>query len=609
MPHDATQEFSGLMQLKSSSKLILDDPKRVQKVLDRGEAFRLKRERKRQAVSRVNGSNGQMNEDSDDEDIVEQLGLQLDQAKISNALEPEKRFIPQPQFDRILTFESVYRVVSTLRCFRKEPNKRELAKQIYYGNSDGSKGPAVKLLAVLVGIEKVEDFAKHFKDGVRDSCLPLQPTGATKDQFLKCRKHGMHSTINSYLRPQIRESFSQWSHTLNAPFIKWEPSLHSHYVLETGDIIPVEIIDKVTQDDSSDTTQKDALSGGGNTYGGFSEVYKVKIHDGHWDFGDHGIRHPQEFFALKKLTSHNRNSFDLELSSLLFTGQNYKKKHLIQLLATFEVVNPAAGGLSTYYLLFDWAEGDLSKFWQSNEGLVGKKSHCIWMAEQFHEISEALQCVHNDRAPTMRYLENRDSNEDLYGRHGDIKPGNFLWFHSNSFPGLLALSDFGLGRLHTQVSRSKQDPRNIERSASYRCPEFDLPFGQVSPRSDIFSLGCVLLEYVTWFFLGFDAVENVFPGKRLSNDIYGFESDIFFSVKDKQAHIKPSVLSWIHKLQHRPDCSWYLWDLLEVIKNGMLEPNSDNRIRANQLTKRMHELLKACKADDDYYLGTRRPLK
>ncbi|KAJ0274146.1 hypothetical protein COL940_009476 [Colletotrichum noveboracense] len=298
MPHDATQEFSGLMQLKSSSKLILDDPKRVQKVLDRGEAFRLNRERKQQAVCRVNGSNGQMNEDSDDEDIVEQLGLQLDQAKTSNALEPEKRFIPQPQFDRILTFESVYRVVSTLRCFRKEPNKKELAKKIYYGNSDGSKGPAVKLLAVLVGIYKVEDFAKHFKDGVRDSCLPLQPTGATKDQFLKCRKHGMHGTINSYLRPEIRENFSKWSHTLNAPFIKWEPSLHSHYVLETGDIIPVEIIDKVTQDDSSEATQKDAPSGGGNTYGGFSEVYKVKIHDGHWDFGDHGVRYMFPTFQL-----------------------------------------------------------------------------------------------------------------------------------------------------------------------------------------------------------------------------------------------------------------------------------------------------------------------
>lgn len=60
------------------------------------------------------------------------------------------------------------------------------------------------------------------------------------------------------------------------------------------------------------------------------------------------------------------------------------------------------------------------------------------MATQFYEISEALQSVHNDRAPTLSYLEDRDSNKELYGRHGDIKPGKLLHLLSSSaFPLLI----------------------------------------------------------------------------------------------------------------------------------------------------------------------------
>ncbi|GJC89562.1 hypothetical protein ColLi_12400 [Colletotrichum liriopes] len=183
--------------------------------------------------------------------------------------------------------------------------------------------------------------------------------------------------------------------------------------------------------------------------------------------------------------------------------------------------------------------------------------------------------------------------------------GNFLWFHTSTFPGLIALSDFGLGRLHTQVSRSKQDPKNIERTATYRSPEFDLPFGKVSPRSDIFSLGCVMLEYVTWFLMGLDAVEKVFPDARSERDIYGFDSDVFFSIKNEKAFLKPSVAKWIKELQNHQNCSWYIWDLLEIIKDRMLDPNGETRIPANQLTKRMKALQAVCLSESEYYLGVR----
>ncbi|KAF6824935.1 protein kinase domain-containing protein [Colletotrichum musicola] len=592
--------------IKKPEKLILDDPSRVAKVRDRGESFRLRKQQEQYRSSRQTSNGGvrDRNDSKPDNRLIDKIAIELDEAKTSCPLEPDKLFVPNPDFAKILTFDRVRRIVFALECLRKEKKKEELAREIYYGRSDGS-GHAVKLLAVLIGMNKAEDFLKHLSDGMRDSCLPLRKITANKYRYLECQWHRSHATLNGYGRPGDRDNFATWSYALNAPFIKWESRYHSHYILDTGDVIPMETVDKVKHEDSPTGAAKNVSHDSDNTYGGFSEVYKVKLHNGHWDFGDHGIRHPQGFFALKKLTSHKSIDLNLEVSSLLFSDKKYDKKHLIQLLATFEVVNHATG-VSTFYLLFDWAEGSLNKFWQSNQNLVGNKKHCFWMARQFYEISDALQSVHNERARTMQYLQDRASNDALYGRHGDIKPGNFLWFHSNTLPspGLLALSDFGLGRLHTQVSRSKQDPKNIERTATYRCPEFDLPDGKISPRSDIFSFGCVLLEYVTWFLMGLDAVENTFANSRLETDINGIEADIFFSIQQQEASVKPAVAAWIQRLRNLPTCSWYISDLLEVIRDKMLEPDSNKRISSSQLTKRMLELLKGCEADSEYYMGS-----
>ncbi|OHW97772.1 protein kinase [Colletotrichum incanum] len=593
-------QIPDVMGLVQGGKLILDDNKRVSKIYDRGASVRSNCSTLGHHNPHTERSDHPLNE----QDVIGDIAAELDEAKVSYVIEPDKKFIPHVQFKKILTFDRVRLAVHGLDCFSGQKDKDKLAREIYYGSHDKKKAPCVKLLAVLIGIDVANDMAQHMlTDGMSDACLPLQKEAVDGHQYLGCREHGRHRTINQYRRPDVRERFSQWSYSLSAPYITRQGSLHSHYVLDTGDVFPMEVEYKVEQEGNTESTAKGS-QGDGNTYGGFSEVYKVKIHDGHFHFGDYGIRHPRGFFALKKLTSHNRLSFNLELSSLIFTGHQYSKKHLIRLLATFEVVNPATG-TSTFYLLFDWAEGSLNKFWENNTGLVGNKSHCEWMATQFYEISEALQCVHNDRAPTLRYLEDRDSNVELYGRHGDIKPGSFLWFHTSTSPGLIALSDFGLGRLHTQVSRSKQDPKNIERTATYRSPEFDLPLGQVSPRSDIFSLGCVMLEYVTWFLMGLDAVEKAFPDARSERDIYGFDSDIFFSIKNEKAFLKPSVAKWIQELQNHRDCSWYIWDLLEIIKDRMLDPNGATRIPANQLTKKMKALQATCLSEPEYYLGVR----
>ncbi|KAH9908535.1 protein kinase [Xylariomycetidae sp. FL2044] len=599
-------------------QLGLDDPKRVRKLLYRGEELSHDQAKLgRQCVS----FRTQRPVLSDELGrLLEDLAYELDYAKIPCGLDPDnKSYIPRGKLQDILTPMKVRQLVRGLSPLDDQSKGDALANKIYYGSKTPPTPPSLKLLAVLIAIDKFKYINEHMADGLNDACLPLtRRTGDSGSARLFCRYHGReHRIVNEYRRADDRQRFSTWSYSLSAPFIKCPGDKHSHYVLDAGDVFPMKVVRKIDKKEPIKGLDPDFMRASMpaiNKYGGFSDVYQITIDRNNYDFGNFGLRHPEGLFALKKLTSHDRESFNLELASLLFSMDKYSvrksSKHLIQLLATFEVHNPRVEGPS-YYLLFDWAEGTLKDFWKKNQRFVRRLDHCRWMARQFHELCEALQCVHNERGQTLRSLNSADFDQDLYGRHGDIKPDNFLWFRprpenrsDNDEPDLLALSDFGLGRLHTQVSRSKQNPQNIGGTATYRSPEFDVKGGSISRASDVFSLGCVLLEYITWFLRGLEDVESEFPSIRAGQDIHGFEVDTFFEISSdgRRPRLKASVDGWICALRDDPICSLYLRELLDFIKDEMLHPLSDKRIRADLLTRKMYTLRRACETDPDFYL-------
>jgi serine/threonine protein kinase len=94
--------------------------------------------------------------------------------------------------------------------------------------------------------------------------------------------------------------------------------------------------------------------------------------------------------------------------------------------------------------------------------------------------------------------------------------------------GLLQLADFGTGSIHRAISKS-----NIPRNAvqhTYRPPEIDL-LQPLSRSMDIWSLGCVFLEFVSWLVKGWKpgefASKRMTPGLNASN----MEQDTFFEIK------------------------------------------------------------------------------
>jgi serine/threonine protein kinase len=197
------------------------------------------------------------------------------------------------------------------------------------------------------------------------------------------------------------------------------------------------------------------------------------------------------------------------------------RPHLIRLLATYSYRNE-------FYLIFPWADGgNLRDLWE--EGYPGPmvpprdERLAQWLSGQILGVVEGLRMIHTSVQPSScgASLKPTDVNRK-YGRHGDLKPENILWFktyHSDDkacFMGLLKISDFGMTSFHDSQTRSMLEARSIGVSPTYRAPEYDIK-EHVSQKYDIWTLGCVLIEFATWYLLGWNGVDS-FSKSRADDD-------------------------------------------------------------------------------------------
>lgn len=236
----------------------LDDPDRVEKICDRGQRFLPSRP--------TNNTSNPGEPDADSERIVNEL----ENASVECGLNPGKRFIPHDKLHQILTPQRVRNIIEGLHCFSRRSDKTNIAEEICHGFQN--KPPCLKLLAALMVMDKTEDIAKHMDDHLTDLCFPLRYEGAEGNQCVSCKHHGKSHRINDTYRITHREDFSRWSYRLSAPFIKWREKTHSHYILDSSDVLPI-------------------VASDGSRSGGFSEIHKVKLHTSHFDFGGNGVSH------------------------------------------------------------------------------------------------------------------------------------------------------------------------------------------------------------------------------------------------------------------------------------------------------------------------------
>ena len=277
------------------------------------------------------------------------------------------------------------------------------------------------------------------------------------------------------------------------------------------------------------------------------------------------------------------------------------KLHLTELYWAFRRQN-------THYMIFPWAEGgSLGDIWQKDPERFTATNLRQWMEKNIIGLLGAVDLLHK-----------------LNCSHGDLKPGNILVFSEQKNPdnpeqrdysykfrwakndatstvslprdlGTLKITDFGTVRANSDATIDRtRDANALTGAQRYAPPEFDRnELAHNSPRSrlyDVWSMGCILLEFITWVCYGRGGVQRL--SSRLEEPYPG---RFWTSGENKQKTLHPYVRHQFRKLKRRledtgTDKEWlewlnkelkeYLLQLLEVVRTQMLVVNLDKEIHA-----------------------------
>lgn len=202
-----------------------------------------------------------------------------------------------------------------------------------------------------------------------------------------------------------------------------------------------------------------------------------------------------------------------------FSGLNHP--NIITLLATYTLNN-------RFHFIFPAAEYDLLMYWKIHPGPLvspasANREGLLWLSGQIRDLLAALVHIHQGQKIHL-------DTEAMFGRHGDIKPANILWFRSRKEKrGVFVVSDFGIADAHKEETRSIIPGADLPVTPRYRAPECDISDGQISRAYDVWSLGCVLLEMTCWI-LGANELRERFKEILVSPYITGVKTDIYFDI-------------------------------------------------------------------------------
>ncbi|KAG4436080.1 hypothetical protein IFR05_008436 [Cadophora sp. M221] len=504
--------------------------------------------------------------------IESRQSLSLQDQFVEALVRPNSRrkgFFPMALIPQLVTRSCVIQELSqSLKSTHNVRQIEELADSICEERQEHKSFR--KIFAVLVLIERSSSISKFVVEGVDDSNLPLVKCyGGPKESSFELRME--------HKKEKKLECFDDWTHFFLNAFEEWQWTTVSpffykgidkevrHFTLKESIMLPF------TADSRRDsgTESQDAVIDGG-----FSRVFKVNIHSDHHDIIENVRPQTQKYqFAIKRLHSKSKEDFRKEVEMLKrFSYGRHRHRNLISLLATYEQ-------RGVYYLIFPCAGGDLSQFWKVHDPKPSFDLETMtWVADQCEGIAEGLLSIHRYEPSGSK----ESDHEKGYGRHGDLKPENILWF-PNGGKGVLKISDFGLASFSTRHSRSYANNNSVAASLCYRAPEWDLTDGKIGQSYDIWTLGCLFLEFTTWTLGGMDLVKE-FSMKRLMVDSgwYGVPTDNFFMLhlsrgsRDIAAIVKPSVTKSIKELHRHASCSKFMHDLLTMIECNMLlvKPNN-----------------------------------
>ncbi|KAH6720081.1 putative ALK tyrosine kinase receptor [Leptodontidium sp. MPI-SDFR-AT-0119] len=326
------------------------------------------------------------------------------------------------------------------------------------------------------------------------------------------------------------------------------------------------------------------ISKGSSTIqGGFAKVYKVSIHHAHRPDAEADGNGNVPNLAIKEfiIPTSNKESQEDALKVWVDEIDTLDKVSALRHENLIEKIAAIKRG-QQHCVVFLWAEGgDLRQFWQTFPRRMSA-SLVKDIISQLRGMADAVEMLHNPEGTT-------------HIRHGDIKPENILRFPGpdKRTIGTFKISDFGSAKRHAVVTclRGKTvDGRWATKV--YEPPEsMTNKSGATSRLYDIWSMGCVTLEWIIWLLYGNNELTE-FKAKII--DSFGDPTPFYVCQEVEEiregssttkyvAHIHPVVQGCFQDLSNDKECKndTALCSLLDIVMNKLLVVNVPGKAEAS----------------------------
>ncbi|KAH2444133.1 hypothetical protein KXW48_006862 [Aspergillus fumigatus] len=430
---------------------------------------------------------------------------------------------------------------------------------------------SLKLFAILVIRKRGADILRFLGEGISDTDLPfmMKPARTGSERMTLQTNGGCDiKVLSEWTDPEIKSlAKKQWR--MLAPVFE----RGKHYDFPVAQILPFTNSRRIEIES------------------GFSEVFQAFIHGAHhtfWDFP--GCRDRQAVVAVKKLFSLDPSRFQIERDMhMTLRKTSGPHPHLINLLFTYKEG-------SKFHLVFPWADVNLRTYWSRIPLKQIDYHKVLWSLKQMTGLASALSLIHG-----FQLLDERQPGR-YFGRHGDLKAENIVWFPSypgcTDSDGILQITDLGLASLHSIGSVSNGDPAGMLGTKTYRPPDNHRNL-RISRKWDLWSLGCLYLEFITWIVLGFDAIVEFAELRGAEGgETDEFSEDYFYTTDLRD--VRPSVKAWVTRLSEDERCSDMLYDLLCLIMREMIRIEPKDRIDSQQLHYQLLNLLEQAESNGTY---------
>ncbi|KAF0329547.1 tol-like protein [Colletotrichum asianum] len=460
-------------------------------------------------------------------------------------------FLPE---SRVHTLVQRDRVESTLRAKIPALTHSDLKKLTNYVMDKASK-----VFLTLVRSEAVPGHLELFQShGFTDADLPIGLNGDNGDGICSVRLDGKPKDPNG----QSLDLFDNWSDATIETFFQrqwiflaptfrkaqFEYNFDHHCSLPFVDL----------QDEYPDK-------------GAFGAVRRLGLQIECTDFltfdkTDKSAK-PYVEVAVKVLTSTpavDVKKFYRKEMETLKVMRRLKDDHLIRAIAVYKKGRQKC-------FVFPWAHGgNLQDLWKRDRTKLSKEL-VTWAIAQMYGISSAIEKLHGSGEEGIR--------------HGDIKPLNILHFpkyRDGSFWGTLVVADVGLAKLHKDYTDLREGTTTKHGTTMYEPPEmenFAVKTTTISRRYDVWSLGCVFLEFTIWLLYGKAGLDQ-FYGNLTASKTYRF-----WIGSPRGPILHPVVGSLIKRIKNDVKQNTALWRLAGLISSWLLIGIDEDRRMAGQPTK------------------------